>query len=107
MSESPIMVCVVCGIIYHLDWYYNDLFCKSCNQKRAIRRAKARAAELRSKGIIPESRRKAGRKAYYSRLANLYFSDPVRFKRLFNKLKSRSPGKAAQVTRRINAKIQV
>ena len=107
MIDVDIKVCVQCGIIYHLDWYYNDLYCKKCNQKMAARRGKAKAAEMRANGYIPESRKRAGRKAYYSRMANLDYSDRNRFERLFKNLRSRAPGKAAQVTRRINAKIQL
>ena len=64
--------------------------------------AKVRAADRRAHGIIPESRRKAGRRAYHTRLARLYFNDLDRFKRLFDALRLRSSGRAGAVTRIIN-----
>ena len=55
-----------------------------------------------SEGYTPESHKIRGRKAYYTRLANLYFSDSERYDRLIENLREIHPGRVAQVTRRIN-----
>ena len=96
-------VCVQCGRFYKiLSGYYNDCYCKLCHSARMAAKAKYKAVELRAKGIIPESRRRAGRRAYHTRLARLYFRDRDRFKRLHKALRGQSPGRAGAVTRKIN-----
>ena len=56
----------------------------------------------KANGIPIKSYQKRARKAYISRMVNLAFSDPVRFKRLFAKLKDRDEKQAKQVSRAIN-----
>jgi hypothetical protein len=94
-----IKVCITCGLIFDPDdeGYYD--YCSPC---RRIKNAKRFKFYPRYSNKIPESRRKAGRKAYYSRLANLYFSDKERFERLFSKFKAKHPHRAGQITRKIN-----
>ena len=103
--DDIIKVCVRCGVIYtasELFAHYNDLYCNKCMRMRGVVRSKIKAAERRAKGIIPESKRRSGRRAYHTRLARLYFKDKERFKRLYEALRLRSSGRAGAVTRIIN-----
>ena len=96
-------VCVQCGSFYDVyNGYYCDIYCKICKTMMMIAKSKWKAAELRAQGIIPESRRRAGRRAYYTRLSRLYFRDRDRFNRLHQALRDHSPGRAGAVTRKIN-----
>jgi hypothetical protein len=56
----------------------------------------------KANGIPIKAYQKRARKAYISRMVNLAFSDPGRFKRLFAKLKGRDEKQAKQVSRAIN-----
>ncbi|MAF44210.1 MAG: hypothetical protein CMI54_08650 [Parcubacteria group bacterium] len=100
---DALKVCVQCGRFYTiLTGYFNDLYCKQCHGMRMAAKSKYKADMMRAKGIIPESRRRAGRRAYHTRLARLYFLDKTRFKRLHQSLRGQSPGRAGAVTRKIN-----
>ena len=94
------MVCLLCGKFYE-PWSYRDM-CKGCISATARVRAGYFYAAKRATGWIPESKRRAGRRAFYSRMANLKFNDPARFDRLFNNYKQRFPHMAGQITRKIN-----
>tara|TARA_R100001530_G_scaffold48393_1_gene36335 strand:+ start:316 stop:654 length:339 start_codon:yes stop_codon:yes gene_type:complete len=110
MTDEPILkVCVRCGIIYYIgtDFHTDYWYCKDCKRIISATRAKGLAADKRAEGYISKSRKKAGRKAYYSRMANLYFNDRERFDRLFAALRARAPMRAGQVTRRINERTKI
>ena len=100
-----VRVCIRCGVIYDPALYsrFNDFYCRKCAGKHAANRSRANyAAKQRYEGYVPKSRKRAGRKAYHTKLARLYFTDRERFDRLFNNLRKRKPGMAGAVTRKIN-----
>ena len=88
-------VCV-CG-----RFYYTITGCLHCQDSR-MRVVMARKVEHKKLNGIPiKAYQKRGRKAYISRMANLAFTDPERFKRLFDKLEKNDERKAKQVKRKI------
>ena len=100
-----VRVCIQCRAIYDPALYsrFNDNYCRKCASAYAANRSRANyAAKRRYEGYIPKSRARAGRKAYYTKLSRLYFTDRERFDRLFNNLRKRKPGMAGAVTRKIN-----
>ena len=100
-----VRVCIQCQSIYDpaQRGRFNEFYCRECAGKHAANRSRANyAAKRRFEGYIPKSRKRAGRKAYYTRLCRLYFTDRDRFDRLFNNLRKRKPGMAGAVTRKIN-----
>ena len=103
MSETK--VCIKCGRITDpsKEGDNNETLCSKCFSKFITFKRSLFYCKKRKNGWIPESAKRAGRKAYYTRLANLYFNDRKRFDKLFKKLKEKAPGRAGAVTRRINA----
>tara|TARA_Y100001951_G_scaffold88327_1_gene79828 strand:- start:68 stop:391 length:324 start_codon:yes stop_codon:yes gene_type:complete len=94
------VICVRCGKFYQPWSIFEN--CKACRGFYARIRAIHKYAEKRKQGYVPLSRERAGRKAFYTRMANMSFNEPARFKILFKKFKSRYPYRAGQITRRIN-----
>lgn len=98
-------VCLRCGIIFQSVSLAPTLdnLCPSCRRLHQKKKAMYRhRIKVISEGYTPESHKIRGRKAYYTRLANLYFSDSERYDRLIENLREKHPGRVAQVTRRIN-----
>jgi len=93
--------CIWCGKFFDPDYDGYYTYCSPCRRMINVKRYKFKYIP-HNNGKITESRRKRGRKAYYTRLANLYFSDRERFDRLFGILKGKYPYRAGQVTRKIN-----
>ena len=54
---------------------------------------------MRAEGVKFKAYKKRAKKAYYTRMANMYTIDPDRFKRLYDSLPGSVKG---QITRRIN-----
>ena len=98
-GDIPV-ICVRCGEFYQ-PWRIFDN-CKACRGYYARVRAIHKYAEKRKQGYVPKSREKAGRKAFYTRMAKMSFNEPSRFKKLFKNFKNRYPYRAGQITRRIN-----
>ena len=60
---------------------------------------KRKYAYMRAEGVKFKAYKKRAKKAYYTRMANMYVIDPERFKRLTEGLPG---GVKGQITRRIN-----
>ena len=73
-----------CGRYY--DWIQGCTHCKS-NRMRILMARKV--AEKRAKGIPIKSWQKRGQKAYISRLANMYFINPVKFLKSIERLEKK------------------
>ena len=87
-----------CGRYY--DWIQGCTHCKS-NRMRTLMARKV--AEKRAKGIPIKSWQKRGQKAYISRLANMYFTDPEKFLKAIERLEKKDGNRKRvnQVKRRI------
>ena len=87
-----------CGRYY--DWIQGCTHCKS-NRMRTLMSRKV--AEKRAKGIPIKSWQKRGQKAYISRLANMYFTDPEKFLKAIERLEKKDGNRkrVKQVKRRI------
>ena len=88
LGRGSYWICFVCGGFY--DWMSgrNDL-CGDCNQKRILPLMARKLAEKREMGIPIKSWQKRGRKAYISRLANMFFTDTEKFLILIEKLEAK------------------
>ena len=95
------VICLLCGEFYE-PWNSLHDMCKGCISATAKVRAAYIYAAKRATGWVPENKKRAGRRAFYSRMANLKFKDPTKFDRLFNSYKQRFPHRAGQITRKIN-----
>lgn len=100
--------CVQCGDIFESDDLAPtiDNLCPPCRRIVNEHRSKDRYMIKRRNGYKPRCHKVRGRKAYYTRLANLYFTDREQYDRLIENLREKHPGRVAQVTRRINARKQ-
>ena len=92
--------CHWCGKFENDDygWDYGNLLCPKCLKIKILIKMKEKIATLKSQGYKFESYKKRARKAYYTRMANMYFKDPNRFSRLVQNI---SGSKKAQITKRI------
>ena len=94
-------ICIKCGSFYDTDGYphINNL-CKSCNRSEQIVRMKEIYAKKRANGWVPESKRKAGRKAYITRMARMSFTHATEYqKRMIKEVKS-NPDRAIKIQRK-------
>ena len=94
------VICLLCGEFYE-PWHYKDM-CKECISATAKVKASYFYAAKRATGWILSLIHISEPRAFYSRMANLKFTDPSRFDRLFNNYKQRFPHRAGQITRKIN-----
>jgi|TARA_Y100000310_G_C20683305_1_gene817414 hypothetical protein len=96
--EPFICVCFDCGVIFYPDGYPPvSGRCKKCHQAFWIRQRKAYYAERRAQGYIPESRRKAGRKAYNTRLIRMSHKHPQEFQKRLTMLETKAPNRARYI----------
>jgi hypothetical protein len=87
-----------CGIFFHPDGYPPlDGLCKKCHSIFWIKRKKAIFAEKRANGWVPESRRRAGRKAYNTRLIRMSHRNPKEYQKRLAKLEADNPNKARYI----------
>ena len=97
-DESFLCVCLDCGIFFHPDGYPPlDGLCKKCHSIFWIRKKKELFAFKRSKGWVPESRRKAGRKAYNTRLIRMSHKHPKEYQKRLSKLEADNPNRARYI----------
>lgn len=103
MLEVNRICCLRCGNYYDLEGYPPlDGNCKKCHSIVMMLKAKSLHWFKVRHGHKPESWKKRGRKAYITRMANLYFKDRSRFERLMVNLREYRPSKVAPITRKIN-----
>mgnify|MGYP003148109304 FL=1 len=95
------IVCIRCGKFEddELGWDYPSRLCPDCRKKKMLVLMKEKYAVLKAGGYKFKSAKKRGRKAYYSRMANLYFSDREKYDIY---IQNTSGSKKAQITKRIN-----
>ena len=87
-----------CGRFY--NWMSGCIHCKS-NRMRTLMARKV--AEKKANGIPIKSWQRRGQKAYISRLANMYFTDTIKFLKAIAKLEVRDGNRKRvnQVKRKI------
>ena len=99
-----ITVCIKCGRFGHgteWGWDYINLNCPKCKKARIMLLVKRKYAYLKAEGVKFKSYKRRAKKAYYTRMANMYTKDYERFKRLTKGLSKAVKG---QITRRINCR---
>ena len=95
-------ICIQCGLYGHFTeygWDHVNLLCTECKKTRIMLLVKKKHAYLKADGHKFKSYKKRAKKAYYTRMANMYIRDNERFKRLIKGLPATVN---AQITRRIN-----
>ena len=96
------IVCITCGKFGHgteWGWDYTNSLCDGCKKTKIMLLVKRKYAYMRAEGVKFKAYKKRAKKAYYTRMANMYVIDPERFKRLTEGLPG---GVKGQITRRIN-----
>ena len=83
-------------------FFYTITGCHHCQYNRMRMIMQRKIDNKKANGIPIKAYQKRARKAHVSRMANLAFTDPERFKRLFDKLKIKDEKRAKQVSRAIN-----
>ena len=100
MIDAYLYWCLRCGKTYDPDseGYSANSWCPDCRHDFMKFLMKRKWLEKIADGYVPAKWKRRGRKSYYSRMANLFFSDKERFDRLIKKTTS---GKKAQITKKI------
>ncbi len=92
-DDWPRVPCIRCGT-FHYAGHEN---CSECRRTLDIFYGKSIARHMKENGIVPEERRKRGRRAYNNRLINMSQTNPERYQNLIASLAKREPRRAAYV----------
>ena len=92
--------CYLCGECKDSLGMNVDKECVDCQRKAWIRRRKEFYAEKRASGWTPEYRKRAGRKAYETRVSRLIIRDPVKYHDTLSRIESEDELKARRIRRK-------
>lgn len=94
-------ICLDCGRFFHPDGYPPlDSRCPECHKRYWIRRRKEYYANKRANGWVPEYRRKAGRKAYITRMAKMSYKEPEKYQTRMKKERVKDPERSVKIERK-------
>jgi len=98
LTESYIYFCLNCGKYVEPDGYPPvDCLCKKCHNAYWVKWRKEYYAKKRANGWVPESRRKAGKKAYSTRLIRMAHMNPQEYNKRMSKMDEKDPRRARYI----------
>ena len=92
--------CYSCGIRKDSLGMNVDKVCLDCQREGWIRRRKEYYADKRAEGWTPAYRKRAGRKAYETRVSRLIMRDPVKYHDTLSRIEVEDKLKASRIRRK-------